>query len=83
MIQSFLLRTRILLGKVNSPSEHTFLPAVSAIRSVYAGYHALSLGRQVGLETLFPSLDEKPVWASQAEDVCQLIAGVVGWQSHL
>lgn len=79
IVPFFLARTRCLLSRIERPSDHPFLSSVSAIHSIYTGYQAVAEGRQLELDGLFPCLDDTPIWADRAEEVCEVLAGVVGY----
>jgi triphosphoribosyl-dephospho-CoA synthetase len=56
---------------------YPFLPTISAIHSVYTGFHSIGSSQQLDLNGLFPQLDHGTVWTEQAKDACQQIYGIV------
>ncbi|WVW85894.1 hypothetical protein I302_107932 [Kwoniella bestiolae CBS 10118] len=76
IVPVYLGRASAILDRIKPAESPGLLPTSLAIHSIYKGFHHVSRSKQVQASSLFPKLDDRPVWSDRADNTVETIVGI-------
>ncbi|WWD02341.1 hypothetical protein V865_000380 [Kwoniella europaea PYCC6329] len=76
IVPVYLGRASAILDRIKPAEPPGLLPTSLAIHSIYKGFHHVSRSKQVQASSLFPKLDDRPVWGDRADNSVETIVGI-------